>query len=178
MYFNHYTNRPVQLAVQLVNTPVESIDELDEYVELLDEYRDLWEWVAQPPREEELESLLRLRSALREVITAEDEVAAAKKVNRLLADHGAVPRVSLHSGEPHLHFEPVNSSMHSWLATTTSMGLAAVIVEHGVERFGSCGAADCDDVYVDTSRNKSRRHCSNTCSTREAVAAHRARKAE
>jgi predicted RNA-binding Zn ribbon-like protein len=85
--------------------------------------------------------------------------------------------VSLHTGEPHLHFEPIGSSMSSWLGAVTAMGLAAVIVEDGVDRFGICGANDCEDVYVDTSKNRSRRHCSNTCSTREAVAAHRRRKA-
>jgi predicted RNA-binding Zn ribbon-like protein len=68
--------------------------------------------------------------------------------------------------------------MVCWLGAITGMGLASVIVEHGVDRFGVCGSAGCDDVYVDTSRNRSRRHCSNTCSTREAVAAYRKRQAD
>ena len=112
------------------------------------------------------------------LITADDEAAASDCVNKLLDNYGAVPRVSLHSGNPHLHFEPNGASMSSWLGTTTAMALASVIVEHGVDRFGVCGAGDCEDVYVDTSRNRSRRHCSNTCSTREAVAAYRARQSD
>ena len=43
------------------------------------------------------------------------------------------------------------------------------------ERIGVCSAEGCDNVYVDTSRNASRRYCSNTCASRSTVAAYRAR---
>jgi predicted RNA-binding Zn ribbon-like protein len=55
------------------------------------------------------------------------------------------------------------------------MGLTVAIIEGGYERFGTCSSSTCDDVFVDGSRNRSRRHCSDTCTTRENVAAHRAR---
>lgn len=180
MYFNHYTNRPVELAVNLANTLQSNADELDAedgLDALVEPYRDLWEDVAGPPRRSELNDIKKLRSSLRMVFEAPDAERAAEQLNTILSDHGAVPRLSLHSGEPHLHFEPVNTTMTSWLGAVTAMGLAAVIVEHGVDRFGICDAGDCRDVFVDTSRNRSRKHCSNTCSTREAVAAHRARRA-
>lgn len=179
MYFNHYTNRPVELAVQLVNTCQAGDDQMakaDDLNRLLEGYRDLWEGVAQPPKASELEAIHRLRDSLRTVMLSPNDATASDHVNAILSDYGAVPRVSLHNGEPHLHFEPVNATMTSWLGTTTAMGLAAVIVENGVDRFGTCNASDCDDVYVDTSRNRSRLHCTTTCSTREAVAAHRKRK--
>jgi len=178
MYFNHYTNNPVKIAVALVNTSGEDLDEVTELEDFLAEYKPLWEGVAKPLESSELNTVHRLRRSLREVITAIDNDTAANRLNQLLSDHGAVPRVSLHTDQPHLHFEPINSSMSSWLGTTTAMGLAAVLVEHGVDRFGECESNTCHDVYVDTSRNRSRRHCSNTCSTREAVAAHRKRKAD
>ncbi len=165
--------------MQLVNTCRAGSDRLaeaDDLNQLLKGYDDLWEGVAQPPQASELEVIHQLRDSLRTVMLSPDDATAALHVNAILSDYGAVPRVSLHSGEPHLHFEPVNATMTSWLGTTTAMGLAAVIVENGVERFGACNASDCDDVYVDTSRNRSRLHCSTTCSTREAVAAHRKRK--
>ena len=179
MYFNHYTNRPVELAVLLVNTCQAGSDRMtgaDELDDLLEGYRDLWEGVAQPPKVSELSAIHDLRTSLRTVMLAPDDATASDHVNQILSDYGAVPRVSMHNGEPHLHFEPINGTMTSWLGTTTAMGLAAVIVENGVDRFGACNAVDCDDVFVDTSRNRSRRHCSTTCSTREAVAAHRKRK--
>ncbi len=58
------------------------------------------------------------------------------------------------------------------------MGLAVVLVDHGMERFGVCASSTCEDVFVDSSRNRSRRHCSGTCNTRENVAAYRRRKAQ
>lgn len=179
MYFNHYTNRPVDLAVKLVNTEraVDEIPTPEALLDFIEPWRDLWEGVARRPTGKDMKEVRALRTSLREVFAADDARSAAERINTILSDHGAEPRVSLHTGEPHLHFEPIGSSMSSWLGAVTAMGLAAVIVEDGVDRFGMCGASDCDDVYVDTSRNRSRRHCSNTCSTREAVAAHRRRKA-
>ena len=181
MNFSHYTTKPVEMAVGLVNTEGITVDRLttpEEMHEFLEPYRDLWEGATKPARTSDLKAILELRSSLRDLIGSDDEQLAAKKVNVMLAHYGATPRLSTHSGSPHLHFEPLDSSMVSWLGAITSMGLASVIVEHGVERFGMCCSETCQDVYIDTSRNKSRRHCSNTCSTREAVAAYRARKSE
>lgn len=181
MDFSHYTTRPVELAVSLVNTKGTTTDSLTNSTELkefLDDYRELWEGVAKPPRKDEIDAVRELREALREILEAEDDQEAAKKVNKLLDAYGATPRLSTHSGDPHLHFEPVESAMVCWLGAITAMGLASVIVEHGVDRFGVCGSGRCNDVFIDTSRNRSRRHCSNTCSTREAVAAYRKRKTE
>jgi predicted RNA-binding Zn ribbon-like protein len=181
MDFSHYTAKPVELAVALVNTRGIGSDSLSDGTllrEFLDDYRPLWEGVAKPPRQSELEAVRRLRETLREIIESRDEELAANRVNELLDAYGATPRLSAHSGRPHLHFEPVESAMVCWLGAITAMGLASVIVEHGVDRFGVCGSGACNDVFIDTSRNRSRRHCSNTCSTREAVAAYRKRQTD
>jgi predicted RNA-binding Zn ribbon-like protein len=181
MDFSHYTTKPVELAVALSNTQGIIKDDLkspEDLVEFLDGYRHLWEGVAKPPKKTELDSVRELRSSLREVFESADQELASKRVNVLLDKYGATPRLSLHSGSPHLHFEPTESSIVCWLGATTAMGLASVIVEHGIDRFGICDSGTCIDVYVDTSRNKSRRHCSNTCSTREAVAAYRKRQSD
>ncbi|MGB7861635.1 MAG: ABATE domain-containing protein [Acidimicrobiia bacterium] len=178
MDFSHYTDQPVDLAVDLVNTVQLDGDHLSQPEDLerfLNEHRELWEGAASPAEAGDLEQIRRLRESLRAVITAEDEESATQNVNAILDEYGAAPRVSLHNGQPHLHFEPMCAEMPSFLGTTTAMGLATVIVEHGVDRFGVCSSSDCEDVYVDTSRNRSRLHCSNTCSTREAVAAYRKR---
>lgn len=181
MDFSHYTTKPVELAVALVNTrglDSDSLSTSEELEEFLDDYRQLWDGVAKPARKNELEPVRELRESIREIIESGDQELATKRVNKLLDDYGATPRLSTHSGHPHLHFEPVESAMVCWLGAVTAMGLASVIVEHGVDRFGVCGSASCADVFIDTSRNRSRRHCSNTCSTREAVAAYRKRKTE
>lgn len=88
----------------------------------------------------------------------------------------ATPRVSLHHGAaPHLHFEPGDAGPARWLGAITAMGLSIALIEGGYDRFGVCASATCEDVYVDTSRNRSRRHCSGSCTTRENVAAYRRR---
>ncbi len=181
MDFSHYTTKPVEMAVALVNTKGITEDELSDaggLASFLDEYRPLWDGVAKPPKKGDLEAVRELRGSLREIFEAGDEDDAAKRVNRLLESYGATPRLSTHSGAPHLHFEPIESSIVCWLGAITAMALASVIVEHGVDRFGVCDSGTCMDVYIDTSRNRSRRHCSNTCSTREAVAAYRKRQTD
>jgi predicted RNA-binding Zn ribbon-like protein len=178
MDFSHYTDEPVDLAVALINTDQSDGDviaEIGGLVEFLDEYRHMWEGVAKKVKPSELETIHRLRASLREVIACPDGKTASTRVNTILNEHGAQPRVSVHNGSSHFHFEPLNSSMASWLGATTAMGLATVMVESGMSRFGVCNAGDCRDVYVDASRNRSRRHCSTTCSTREAVSAYRRR---
>ena len=181
MDFSHYTTKPVELAVALANTRGIDTDDLSTNEQLdsfLEGYRTMWEGVAKPPRKNELEDVRSLRETIREIIESGDEELAAGRVNSLLDAYGATPRLSTHSGTPHLHFEPMESAMVCWLGAITAMGLASVIVEHGVDRFGVCGSSGCNDVYIDTSRNRSRRHCSNTCSTREAVAAYRKRQTD
>lgn len=56
------------------------------------------------------------------------------------------------------------------------MGMAIVVCDLGPDRFGSCQAAKCANVFVDTSPNRSRRYCSDRCSSRANVAAFRARR--
>lgn len=181
MDFSHYTTKPVELAVSLVNTQGITKEELADpsrLIEFLEEYRPLWEGVAKPPKKSDLAAVQELRSSLREIFESGDEQVAAKLINSMLESFGASPRLSTHSGSPHFHFEPLDTSIVTWLGTVTAMGLASVLVECGVDRFGVCGSGTCIDVYIDTSRNRSRRHCSNTCSTREAVAAYRKRQAD
>jgi predicted RNA-binding Zn ribbon-like protein len=179
MDFSHYSDAPVDLAIDLVNSsdePGGALSDLAHLNDFLDSYENLWDGVARPPAARDLPGVRRLRDTLRDVISSPDDTTASARLNEILTEHGAEPRVSIHSGVPHLHFEPVGSRMLDWLGAVTAMGLASVIVDHGVERFGVCSARDCEDVFIDTSRNRSRKNCSSTCSTREAVAAYRKRK--
>jgi predicted RNA-binding Zn ribbon-like protein len=57
------------------------------------------------------------------------------------------------------------------------MGLAELVVAGESERMRSCAAPPCRNVFVDLSRNRSRRYCdSRTCGNRLHVAAYRARR--
>lgn len=46
----------------------------------------------------------------------------------------------------------------------------------GEDRFGLCQSHACDRVYIDLTRNGSRRFCATGCSSRAETAAYRARR--
>ena len=53
--------------------------------------------------------------------------------------------------------------------------LAELIGDGEAQRLGTCERTDCDRVYVDVSKNASRRFCSLTCQNRVKVATFRER---
>jgi predicted RNA-binding Zn ribbon-like protein len=57
-----------------------------------------------------------------------------------------------------------------------AMAMVDVIRMGELGRLQTCAAADCDDVLVDLSKNRSRRFCGTSCANRTNVAAYRARK--
>jgi predicted RNA-binding Zn ribbon-like protein len=103
----------------------------------------------------------------------QDDVLA--RLNELLALARPRPYATDHDGELHLHYARRDAPVLEQLTTTVAMGLSQVVVQHGWQRLGVCSAEGCGNVYVDTSRNASRRYCSNTCASRSTVAAYRAR---
>jgi predicted RNA-binding Zn ribbon-like protein len=106
--------------------------------------------------------------------TTRDDVLA--RLNELLSRARPQPYATDHDGELHLHYAAPGTPAVEQLTTTVAMGLASVVAQHGWERLGICSAEGCEHVYVDTSRNASRRYCSNTCASRSTVAAYRARR--
>lgn len=183
MDFSHYSGLPVRMAVALVNTyhVTTGEDELKapgDLVRLTAEHGGDWFDPGWKPGEEDLHQVREIRTRLRDVFQAGNEADAARVLNQLLADVNAVPRISVHGPGPHLHFESEQSAPARYLGAVVAMGLSVALIEGGFERFGICQSSSCGDVFVDTSRNRSRLHCSETCTTREAVAAHRARQRE
>ncbi len=181
MDFSHYTDEPVELAVALVNTlddhsHDERLESPDDVKRFFGRHAKDWHGDQIEISESDLHEVRAIRARLRDAMTAGDPALSATALNSLLDLAAARPRVSVHDGtDPHLHFEPADASPVRWLAGVTAMGLSIVLVEEGLDRFGVCNARTCDDVFVDTSRNRSRRHCSDTCTTRENVAAYRRR---
>jgi predicted RNA-binding Zn ribbon-like protein len=180
MDFSHYGDQPVRTAVDLINSldAVSGVDklampaDLERFIASHDGEWSRPDWRA---GERDLHEVRALRSRLRSVFVSSNRAEAAEVLNSLLADVNAVPRVSVHGPAPHLHFESVGDSASRYLGAITAMGLSVALIEGGFDRFGICQSSTCADVFVDTSRNRSRLHCSDTCTTRENVAAHRAR---
>ncbi len=74
----------------------------------------------------------------------------------------------------HFHAADEGSPAKGWAAGCAT-GLAIVLGGEYHDRLGVCTAPHCDRVYVDTSRNGSRRFCSTACQNRVKAAAFRER---
>jgi predicted RNA-binding Zn ribbon-like protein len=62
------------------------------------------------------------------------------------------------------------------LAALCAFGLLEGIREFGYSRFGICSGAPCRCVYVDRSRARARRYCSELCADRVNQARYRSRR--
>ncbi len=107
-----------------------------------------------------------------------DDPAAIEMLNALLAKTGAVPQIVAHDGRgPHIHVSRPAAPLSDRIAAHLAMGLAELVVAGESQRVRSCASPSCRDVFVDLSRNRSRRYCdSRTCGNRLHVAAYRARR--
>jgi predicted RNA-binding Zn ribbon-like protein len=107
-----------------------------------------------------------------------DDDAAIEMLNKLLADTGAVPQIVAHDGRgPHVHVSRPAAPLSDRIAAHLAMGLAELVVAGESQRVRNCASPACQDVFVDLSRNRSRRYCdSRTCGNRLHVAAYRARR--
>lgn len=119
-----------------------------------------------------------LREAFYRVFTAPDQPTAVRQLNALLAETRITPRLAEHDGHAlHMHYFAPGSSLTEHLAADCGVALAHLMVEDEWERLRTCSAPDCDRVFFDESRNRSRVYCdSRTCGNRMHVAAYRARR--
>ena len=182
MKFTSYKDECIDLAVDLVNTenPVKGSDGLDSLEALEDFLRAHRVVRRKAPDEADLAEVRALRERLRAVFDAADADTAVRLVNDLLAESGARPYLSDHDGHPwHFHYTPPDAPLARHLAAETAMGLGVVLVSGGFERLHVCEGERCLDVFVDRSKNRSRRFCSpEVCGNRESVKAYRRRRQE
>lgn len=182
MNFGHYDDPCVDLAIDLINeyaTAVqhEHADGTGPHpVPDLAEFFRAHDMDPYGMSDGDQEAARRLADRLHSVFAASDPAQAVAVVNSVLVDSGALPQISGHDDEDwHLHYYPADADPVDRLAVNAAMGLAAVLCTAGTRRLGQCDGIDCNDVYVDTSRNNRRRFCSDGCANRTHVAAHRAR---
>ena len=177
MDFTHYTDKSVELAMDLVNTfdiPYQTDDLTD--LESLKRFLSAHE-MAGELNENDLARVKDLRTSLRRVFEAGSDREAGEILNRLLAEARATPRISAHNdSRVHMHFEPVDAPIVDQFAATTAMGLAVVLCDFGRERLGICASDSCRFAFIDVSKNRRKQYCGDKCSTRENVAAYRARR--
>jgi predicted RNA-binding Zn ribbon-like protein len=109
---------------------------------------------------------------------AADDDGATGMLNALLSQTGAVPQIVAHDGRgPHVHVSRPTAPLADRMAAHFAMGLAELVVAGESGRVRACASPTCRAVFVDLSRNRSRRYCdSRTCGNRLHVAAYRARR--
>ncbi|MFD0905207.1 CGNR zinc finger domain-containing protein [Actinomadura sediminis] len=184
MDFNSHTDAVVEAAVELVNELTEGERRgrpyllptpADRRAAAAGVLRGLRDAVGEAEAAE-LAAVARDLRAVFESVAAGDLDAAADRVNRLLDDTRARPRLERHDGEPwHVHFHGEGGTLTAEWAAPCATGLAIVLGGDFRDRLGVCTAPRCDRVYVDTSRNGTRRFCSTACQNRVKTAAFRAR---
>jgi predicted RNA-binding Zn ribbon-like protein len=173
MNYDTYGSTAVELAIDLANADVQAQGWVEAFLDSHGEWFTEGTVTELSPQQQE--SVARTSALVRDVAVAQSEPEVMDRLNALLALASPRPYATTHDGELHLHYARPDAEVVEQLTTTVAMGLSQVVVQHGWQRLGVCSAEGCGHVYVDTSRNASRRYCSNTCASRSTVAAYRAR---
>lgn len=126
----------------------------------------------------ELDAIRRIRPRLRELWSV-DRDSAVPLVNAMLHESNAVPRLVRHDAyDWHIHATPDDGPLADRILIEAAMAFVDVIRADAYERIRVCSADDCGAVYVDFSRNGSKRYCdTGNCGNRMNVNAYRQRKA-
>lgn len=168
MDFVHYAER----AAQIVNQEI--TDERDLKAFLTDR-----PWLRERVAARDVGAVRQIQRRLRDLFDlahAGKDKDVVAGLNELLVAHPVSPFISGHDKQSwHLHVAERESSVASNLAAEAVMGMAVVVCDLGADRFGVCAATPCTNTFVDTSPNRSRRYCSDRCSSRANVAAYRQR---
>jgi predicted RNA-binding Zn ribbon-like protein len=102
--------------------------------------------------------------------------AAARRLNVLLTAHPAHPHLAQEEGRWRLHHHPADADLVPMWTAICAEGMARVIGAGDHRRLGTCGSDGCDRVFLDCSKNASRRFCSTTCQNRVKAASFRRRR--
>ncbi|MFC6161785.1 CGNR zinc finger domain-containing protein [Kribbella sp. NPDC058693] len=156
-----------RLAVELANTGT-----LDQDGELVAAF--FAEHEIAPPADGDFSDLPDLvRTALAQTVDGD----APDAVHRLLREYPPDMHLSDHDGLGwHVHFGRNGTPAKRWVGQLIAAKLALIAAGDPSVTLGRCAAAGCGNYFVDQSRNRTRRFCSNACASRTTVAAYRARK--
>ncbi len=182
MHFAPDTDEVLLFDIALANTaPTASRSGLDELATpaeltaLLDE----WRFSGRFDRDEaELAAVHGFRDELR-ALWVLDRDAMAERVNAMLRETDAQPRLERHDGfDWHLHTTPMDAPLVDRIRAEAALALVDVVRSDETERMRVCEAPDCTGLLIDLSRNGSKRFCSVRCGNRVNMIAFRERKAE
>jgi predicted RNA-binding Zn ribbon-like protein len=174
--FAHDTEVALHAAADLVNTDDPDGEELPDLASL-DRFLDKWGWTGSRRRtRRELDEVRALRPRLRRLWHL-DEDGVVAQVNAMLRGAHALPQLVRHDEwDYHLHGTSPDAPLVDRMAVEAAMAFVDVVRQKELDRLRVCDADDCEGVLVDLSKNRSRRYCTATCSSRVNVAAFRARR--
>lgn len=125
---------------------------------------------------EELMEVQAILPQIEQLLTS-DELDIVNLINGILRDNGQpLQLVGRGEGEWVIQPEVRGRTLAAHILMASAMAMIEVVKCGELSRIGVCSAYGCDALTFDWSKNKSRRFCSATCSTREAVAAYRSRR--
>ena len=165
-------NSYAELAVRLVNTAGGGGEHGDRLASL-DGLRDLVadrEHLNKGITRNDLDALRALRTEFRAFFVAcsqGDGEDATSRLNTLLIQHPVHPQLSGHDRQPwHVHYTESGSVADKYAAGAT-MGLAVVLSDLSIDRFGLCQAPGCGGVFIDFTGDSGRAYCSEKCASSE-----------
>jgi predicted RNA-binding Zn ribbon-like protein len=169
----------IGLAVELVNSWNTYFAD-PELMREVDDLRRLCREQGEPKlagafRERDLGPARELRTHLRRAFEAPDERRAVEALNYVVRTSDAKPQLEPAGGDWDYAYRSSTADPVAELAMRSGLALLDVIRNEGWERLGLCSAPPCVGVYVDLSKNRSRKYCSHFCADRVNQAAYRRR---
>ena len=121
-----------------------------------------------------LTSMLDFLTALPDLDTDD----AAARISEELTELPIAPLIVDHGGVGHhIHWTPPTATFDDQAMADMLMALAWEVCDNGTIRFGRCAADDCEHLFYDATRNRSKRFCADPrCASRTHTADHRARR--
>ena len=181
MHFAPDTEDSLEFVVALGNTDPGASRSGDDELATTQQLADLLERSVYTGRVDrdavELDEVRSTRDLLRRVWTL-DRDDAVVEVNAMLASARALPQLERHDGfDWHMHATAPDAPLAERIRVEASLALIDVIRMNEMDRLRVCEADDCAGLFVDLSRNGSKRFCSVRCGNRMNMVAFRERKA-
>ena len=182
MHFAPDTENSLAFAVDLVNTHPGATksgeDELSTTAQL-DALLTLHKYSGRVDHDAtELAEVRETRRRFRDLWTISRDDAVIE-VNAMLRDASALPYLVRHDAfDWHLHATPQDAPLAERIRVEVALALIDVIRTAENWRMRECAAPDCTGVFVDLSRNGSKRFCSVRCGNRMNMIAFRERAVE
>jgi predicted RNA-binding Zn ribbon-like protein len=123
----------------------------------------------------ELAALRDLRSRLRAAWDAGSDASAVALLNELLAECKVQPRLERQGRGWAFRWDAPGLRASAFAPGLCASALLQEIEQHGRRRLGTCAGTPCRCVFMDRSKNRSRRYCCDQCADRVNQAAHRRR---